>query len=325
MNNIAILLSTYNGEKYILDQLNSLEDQSYPHFDLFIRDDASKDQTLQIIEKFKSNSQLNIIILPTENNLGAKNSFQSLLTYTVQYKKYQYFMFCDQDDVWFKDKVLLSYQKIQKLKDTCGTEKPLLVYTDLQVVDENLNILGKSLWQDFNLDPKNNSLNYMAMQCNVTGCTMIFNHALVKGSLPFTSAAIMHDYWIAMLATSLGHIDYLNQQTIAYRQHSHNVSGGADKFNFSYISQKAMKFFDPNEFHEVLGRQIIQSESFLLKYKNNLSNDKIEILEAITKLPSVSLLKRVYLVVKYKLYKQGFIRNMGLFLWLIKIPSKLIK
>lgn len=322
MNNIAILLSTYNGEAYILDQLESLENQSYLNFDLYIRDDASKDNTLALIKQFQSRSSLSIILLPTDKNLGARDSFQCLLKYSIQSQEYGYLMFCDQDDVWFKDKVLESYEKIQSFDNPL---EPLLIYTDLQVVDENLYILGDSLWHDFNLDPNKKSLNYLAMQCNITGCTMIFNRKLAELSLPFTSDTIMHDYWIALVASGMGQVNYLNKSTIAYRQHGSNVSGGADKFNFTYISQKALKIFNADEFYQVLGRQIIQSKSFLLQYRDQLSNENIEILEAISALESVSLIKRIALVIKYKLYKHGIIRNIGLFLWIIKMPSGLKK
>ena len=322
MNNIAILLSTYNGEAYILDQLRSLGNQSCLNFDLYIRDDASNDNTVTLIKQFQSRSNLSITLLPTDKNLGARDSFQCLLKHSVQSQKYEYFMFCDQDDVWVKDKVLESYEKMQCFDNPLES---LLIYTDLQVVDENLNILGDSLWHDFNLDPNKKSLNYLVMQCNITGCTMIFNRKLAELSLPFTSDAIMHDYWIALVASAMGHIDYLNKPTIAYRQHGSNVSGGADKFNFTYITQKALKFFNVDEFYQVLGRQIIQSKSFLLQYHDQLSNENIEILEAITTLQSVSLLKRVILIMKYKLYKHGAIRNIGLFLWIIKMPSGLKK
>ena len=319
MNTIAILLSTYNGEKYIIDQLRSLEKQSYPYFDLYIRDDASSDSTLQLITNFISKSSLNITILPTKNNLGAKNSFEFLLKNSLQAKQYEYFMFCDQDDVWFTDKVLQSYEKIQQLETKFSSLKPMLIYTDLQVVDENLNILGDSLWNDFHLNPKKNSLNFLAMQCNITGCTMMFNRKLAELSLPFPTEAIMHDYWVGMVASSLGQMDYLDKATISYRQHGNNVSGGADKFNLKYITYKASKFFNNDEYYEVLGRQIIQSESFLLQYKSYLPEDKIDILKAMISFQSVSFLKKITLMKKYQLYKQSTIRNIGLILWFIKM------
>lgn len=325
MNTISILLSTYNGEKYIIEQLTSLENQSYSYFDLYIRDDASTDNTIKLIKEFQSQSTLSITLLSTEKNLGARDSFEYLLKYGVQTQQYEYFMFCDQDDIWFKDKVLQSYDKIQRFEEQFSDAEPLLIYTDLQVVDENLNILGNSLWKDFNLDPEKNSLNYLAMQCNITGCTMIFNRKLAELALPFTPDTIMHDYWIALVASTMGHINYLDKPTIAYRQHGSNVSGGADKFNFTYISQKALKIFNADEFYQVLGRQIMQSKSFLLQYHDHLSKENMEILKAITALQSVSLLKRITLVIKYKLYKHGTIRNIGLFLWIIKMPSGLKK
>ncbi len=325
MHKIAILLSTYNGEKYIIEQLKSLEEQSYSDFDLYIRDDASSDNTLQHIENFNFKSNMHITLLPTKNNLGAKNSFEVLLKNSLQSRHYEYFMFCDQDDVWFVDKVLRSYKKIQQLGKMFTGKNPLLIYTDLQVVDENLNILGNSLWNDFHLDPKKNALNFFAMQCNITGCTMMFNRKLAELSLPFPTEAIMHDYWVGMVASSFAQMDYLNQSTIAYRQHENNVSGGADKFNLKYILHKASKFLNNDEYHAILGRQILQVESFLTQYRKYLPNDKIRTLEAIISLERVSFFQKVLLIKKYQLYKQSTIRNIGMILWFIKMPSGLKK
>ena len=159
------------------------------------------------------------------------------------------------------------------------------------------------------------------MQCNITGCTLMFNQKLAALALPFSAKAIMHDYWVGMVASSLGHMDYLDKPTIAYRQHGNNVSGGADKLNLGYIIQKASKIFNHNEYYEVLGRQIMQAESFLYQYRDHLSKDKIEILEAIASLPSVSFFKKIILMKEFQLYKQSTVRNIGMILWFIRMPS----
>jgi hypothetical protein len=163
------------------------------------------------------------------------------------------------------------------------------------------------------------------MQCNITGCTMIFNRKLANLSLPFPKGAIMHDFWVALVAAGLGQMDYIQHTTIAYRQHGNNVSGGADKFNVSYIIQKASKIFDINEYNQVLGRQIVQAKSFLNQYRKQLTDEKIKILEAMISLQSSSFLEKIVLMKRYRLYKQNTIRNLGLLIWFLKISSGLKK
>jgi glycosyltransferase involved in cell wall biosynthesis len=318
-NILAVVLSSYNGEKYIKEQLVSLQNQSYTSFDLFIRDDASRDNTLKIIEEFKDSSSLHVNLLKADKNIGALRSFEVLLKMVLEYPQYETIMLCDQDDIWLEDKIKLSLDAFINFENSVKKDIPLLLYTDLFVVDENLTTLSSSFWKYFNLNPSNNSLNSLIVQCNVTGCTMIFNKTLASLALPFSDATVMHDHWLGLVATSMGEISYIDKSTIKYRQHSTNVSGGADHFGVSYILKKALKYFNSDEFYQVLGRQIEQAKAFLDLYGTKLSHKDYELLSAFISLEKLSLASRIKTVMKYKLYKHGLIRNIGLFMWLLKM------
>ena len=318
-SSIAVLLSTYNGEKYLTEQLESLEAQRFRAFDLFIRDDGSSDRTREYIKQFQARSNLSIVLLESQENVGAIKSFELLLRRALEVKQYDYFMFCDQDDVWFSNKVEISFGAIEKLQQRYGKEQMLLVYTDLEVVDEHLHLLSKSFWRYFHLDPAKNCCSHIAMQCNVTGCTMIFNRALATAALPFAAECTMHDHWIALVASSFGVIDYVDDATIAYRQHQSNVSGGAPEFNFAYIITKALKYAKEGEFHEVLGRQIAQVEALIVRYEPLYTSHCFEVFHAMRQLREVSLFQRIRTIVQYRLFKHGWVRNVGLLLWLIKM------
>jgi glycosyltransferase involved in cell wall biosynthesis len=320
-NKIVVLLSSYNGEKYILEQLYSLENQSYQFFDLYIRDDVSTDGTLDLIRQFKSQSSLSITLLDASENVGALRSFEILLREALTCGDYKYFMFCDQDDVWLESKVYLTFHAFIELQINYFEDEPTLLYTDLQVVDDKLRILAPSFWNYFNLDPSNNSTNYLAMQCNVTGCTMIFNRPLALLALPFSDKTIMHDHWMGLVAATMGRIHYLDKATILYRQHGSNISGGAQHFGIKYIVKKALKYFSTSEFDEVLGRQIEQSRAFLNAYGTLLAEKEKATLEALVSLEDSSLPTRTKTVLKFRLYKHGFIRNIGLFMWLLKMRT----
>ena len=130
----AILLATYNGEKFLREQLDSLLQQTYSDWTLYIHDDGSTDSTKEIIKEYEQKYE-NITMLRYPSQKGAKNNFMSLL----ERVEANYYLFCDQDDVWRKDKVEKEMARMMVLeKDFPG--KPVLVFSDLYVVDINLNI-----------------------------------------------------------------------------------------------------------------------------------------------------------------------------------------
>ena len=135
INQIDILLATYNGESYLSSQLDSIINQSCDNWKILIRDDGSKDRTLEIIEWYtkKYNNQI-FLIEDEKKNLGVCGNFSELLNHSHA----DYAMFCDQDDIWFKNKIKITFQKMKEMENTYGSDCPILVHTDLMVVDKNL-------------------------------------------------------------------------------------------------------------------------------------------------------------------------------------------
>ena len=154
MSKILILLSTYNGEKYLKVQLDSLFSQSYKNFKLIARDDGSSDKTLEILKYY------DIELLSSNENIGVKSSFETLLKYAFENSDADYFMFCDQDDVWNQDKVELTFQKMYEMEELYKNT-PILVHTDLEVVDENLHTINPSFMKLQILHEKKNRLIYL--------------------------------------------------------------------------------------------------------------------------------------------------------------------
>ena len=230
MDKIAILMATYNGEKYIREQLDSLLGQSYRNFKIYVRDDGSADETVEIIREYQSRYP-DFIVLVTDNTLhrGARDSFMYLLSQV----KARYYMFCDQDDVWLKDKIAVSFAKLRELEGK-SPEKPIMVHTDLRVVDEDLKMIYNSLWRwaGFNVD-LNKHFNYTVIGNVFTGCTMIFNRIARDIALPIHPKSSMHDEWIGLLVAKNGVVDNIKEQTILYRQHGKNVCSIGEKKDFS--------------------------------------------------------------------------------------------
>ena len=307
VNRIAVLLTSYNGDTYITELLYSLENQGYNNFDLFIRDDGSSDQTLKQIHDFLSKSKLSITVLPKGNNLGASQNFAYLLQYTLKHNDYDYFMFCDQDDVWLPDKIAYTMKGMEKAEASYPA-KPILVHTDLQVVDENLDIREESYWSYQNIDPSYDQLNHLLVQNVITGCTVMINRPLAKAALPVPKNVIMHDWWLGLIAAAGGEIVCLPKSTIKYRQHGSNDIG-ASAFNLSTIMKNARSLISIS-----LNKYIIQAQSFLYYHSDILDPKQKRMLEAFVSIENIPWYKGKMILLKYKILKQHWIRNVGLLL-----------
>ena len=235
---IDILLATYNGEKYLREQIDSLLNQTLQDFKIIVRDDGSSDNTLSILNDYKNKHNDKFILVNDKlGNLGSTKCFMSLL----EYSKSEYIMFCDQDDVWLPTKVAISFNKIKALVKPQNYLKPLLVFTDLILSDQNLKKNSESLWKYQKLNPNiAKKWKYLVAQNVITGCTIIMNKAAKEASLPMPkelSKIMIHDQWIGINVSKYGEIDFINDATILYRQHSNNLEGGQN-FNFNYILNK---------------------------------------------------------------------------------------
>jgi len=296
---VSVLISTYNGERYLKEQLKSLFLQTFKNIQIIVRDDFSNDATLGILSKF------DVKLLNSDKNIGTNRSFSLLLKYALEYTDSQYFMFCDQDDIWDSTKVENTLAQMQELESNYG-DIPLLVHTDLVVVDEKLQIINNSFMKYQNLNGESNNFNELLVQNTITGCTVMINRKLALLANPIPCEAKMHDIWLGLVASKFGKIYYIPSTTIKYRQHSKNTIG-ATSFNIKYIMAKVKS-------NNVLDQDILQAEIFLKRYRKVLDKDSIEILEEFISIKSKSFLEKRKILLKYKLLKQGLIRNIGLLL-----------
>lgn len=221
MSQIDIIMATYNGEKFIEAQIDSLLNQTYQNWHLMVRDDGSIDQTVYILKTYKKQFPDKISILESKEHLGACLNFGELLKHSTA----DYVMFCDQDDIWLPEKIKVSFNGILHLEDKYGKEKPLLLFTDLTVVDKDLTVMAKSFWGYEKINPDNTTVNRLLVQNVVTGCTSIINKKLKSLSVPVPPEAIIHDWWIALVASVFGHTDYNSVPMVLYRQHGQNDVG----------------------------------------------------------------------------------------------------
>ena len=213
---VCIILSTYNGKKYVCQQLDSIF-QSAEDMDIFlyVRDDGSKDDTIQILEEYGKKNNVEIKIDAGEN----AGSARSFLLAIRNCPKADYYAFCDQDDVWLPKKIATAVKQIG------DTEQPILWCSDYQVTDANLNvILPSALKQPIQDDVKSMFYN------NVPGCTMVFNWALMQKMRMIEISEIrMHDIMAMNVALITGEIYFEKNPFVLYRQHGDNVLGYSHK------------------------------------------------------------------------------------------------
>lgn len=219
---VAICLSTYNGAEYLSEQMDSLLVQTCQNWTLWIRDDRSTDNTLSIVQDYIKRCPRKIILITdTLGQLGPALSFGRLL----EAADGDYFMFCDQDDVWMPDKVEQTLKTMKKAESDYS-DKPILVHSDLTVVDSKLNIIAKSLWTYQKLLPSiGDDVGKIIIKNVVTGCAMMINRKAKEVSIPIPQEAVMHDWWIAIQTAYHGKIIPLPTPLMYYRQHQHNRLG----------------------------------------------------------------------------------------------------
>lgn len=227
MNKIAILLSTYNSSKYIKEQIDSIIKQTNTEWFLYIRDDCSTDNTVEIIKDY-SFRYSNIYLFNTvKENIGPCKSFLWLLEKVES----EYYMFCDHDDIWIQNKIEISFKIMKELEEKYSKQRPILVHSDMKVVDSSLNLIADSFWKYTGLHHTWSSFNNFSGGNCVNGCTMIINEQAKKVSLINSIYATIHDVWVSLrVSYSNGIIYYISEPTVLYRQHCNNVVG-AQKFN----------------------------------------------------------------------------------------------
>ena len=213
---IHILLSTYNGEQFLAEQIQSIQNQTVQDWKLLIRDDGSRDRTREIIQEFVAqDSRIHWINENESKNLGVIKSFHNL----AQFEEADVYFFSDQDDVWLPQKLELSLAEARKYP----AEMPLMVYMDLTVVNQDLEVLSNSMIRSQS-GHANTELVQELTENTVTGGVAMVNHALIQ-LWNQTEDILMHDWYLALLATAFGKLVYIDQPGELYRQHEHNVLG----------------------------------------------------------------------------------------------------
>jgi len=284
MARVQILLSTFNGERYLPQQIQSLLDQDYSEIDILVRDDGSEDGTREVLARYARTSRLTVVL---GENLGVVRSFLELLR--MSGPAVDYVALCDQDDVWLPDKI----SRAVSFLETTDGERPVVYASRVSVVDEQLRLRHLSRKPTRPL-----GLGNALVENLLTGCTTVLNRAardLIVARLP--EFAFVHDWWIYLVMSACGEIRYDFESRILYRQHAQNAIGVTSGFVGKW-SRRASRFLQRKE---SIARQVGE---FRRLFADRLSQEQLEIVRLVETAPE-SFGRRLALARSRRVYRQS--------------------
>lgn len=293
MKKVQVLLSAYNGEHYISEQIQSILNQTHAAVSILIRDDGSTDKTMELLDQWVTThpDKINLI---KGTNVGVVSSFFELLR--AADAEADYYCFCDQDDVWLDHKV---ENAITRLNSSVHTEVPAMVFTPTYLTDDELN--PKGIWPK---PPAQKPSFFNALYENIAiGATITMNQSARKLFMYSKSVnsekVLMHDWWFYLLVSAFGTVIYDNTPSMLYRQHSKNVVGGSNSIVGKFKSKWA-------SFRRHTGRDLLhkQASEFDRIYGSRLTGVQKEQLMLFLA-PRTSFIDRLQYARKSKLYRQS--------------------
>lgn len=310
---VLILLATFNGARFLKELLRSIERQTHNNWSLLVRDDLSTDATVEILLNFSSKHPGRVKLVEASENIGSKKNFSSLFeNITCD----QYIMFCDQDDVWLDSKIELSLGKIKSLEQVFGNATPILVHTDLKVVDEGLSLSAPSFWKCQGLDPrKSKKLNFLLCQNYITGCTVMLNRSLAVKTKSIPSLSIMHDYWISLVCVCFGVVEFIDEAPILYRQHRNNEIGAKPRSLYALLKKLLglLRGEGWEDYQRNMFATLSQAKCFLDIYYDDLPDKERSVIEAYLGLPRQTFFQKRALLFKHRFFKSNVVSNLAHF------------
>lgn len=226
---ISIALCTYNGETYLREQLNSFLQQTLVPYEVVACDDSSSDATIEILEEFSRTAPFQVRIFRNERNLGVIKNFSKAASLCTG----EYVAFSDQDDIWLSDRLEACFNKMQIAEQEYGTDIPLLIHSDLYLMDSKNQMIASSYHKILGVRHVDaEPLKPLLVRNFVLGCTCLCNKVLIKESLPFPDVIVNHDGWCAFIAASRGKILFIPEPKVLYRHHGSNVTAWSKSFSY---------------------------------------------------------------------------------------------
>ena len=309
--NIAILLATYNGSKFIEAQIESIiaNDNYNLISKIVVTDDGSTDNTVELVKKYK-----NVLFIEnTSTEHGPSANFFNGLKYC---KGMDYVFFCDQDDIWFNKKISIFVENIPKL----NKDFPGVIYSDLKLIDSAGRYMGKTFFENESI-PYNWSckINHLYLQNCAPGCSMLINSNAVNRIVDtYSNQIVMHDWWVLLFASLYKNVVVIPECTAGYRQHDSNAVGATKKL--SLLSIPSIFTRSRNNLKKVVLQLNLFERSLSIDEINVLTQKEIKIMKYIVSLnKTATFMSRMKLIFCFARYKSSIVRDVVTRLFFINI------
>ena len=304
---ISIALCTYNGERYLGDLLDSLCAQETRPVELIVCDDSSTDSTLQLIYSFKHTAPFDVRVLVNRKHQGVIRNFERALSAC----RGEYIALCDQDDVWKPDKLKKLLTLVEQMETESG-HGPYFVHSDVDLVDSKLDKTGISFLEHQGLKPPEKyQYKTLIAQNYIPGCSTLFSRDLLDYALPIPETAVMHDWWLALIASMAGEIRYEPSRTVLYRQHDANVLGSEARFSMATLR----KIIAIRPALEIIKNNFTASAAQAIAATERLASKNVQIPDTVSSYVDslqTSRLKSLTSVLSGKAGRANFLRNISL-------------
>lgn len=295
---ITIVMCTYNGKRFLQEQLDSIAQQTFQNWKLLVSDDGSSDQTLELIQQFSDRYPAGKVLVFQGPKSGFAKNFLSALSRPQL--DTPYIAFADQDDVWLSDKLERAFNTLESLDQ----QEPLLYASRTCFVDEHNDVLGKST-----LFSKAPSFYNALVQSIGGGNTMLFNQAALRLVLRYTNGAaiISHDWWLYILVSAFSGVTvYDPRPTVLYRQHGNNLMGMNTGLRQKWHRIRLLLAGDFRKWNEC-------HIAILSQYRDSMSKDALVVFDAFVKARKCRLFGRLFWMYRSGVYRQTFLGNLGIF------------
>lgn len=308
---VHIVLPVHDGRPYLAEQVRSLQAQTHESWRLWVRDDGSTDGSAAVVRELAGTDSRIRLHEPDGRRLGATRSFAWLLERLPA--DATYVMLCDHDDRWLPQKIERSLEAMRAEEEE--SPGPVLVHTDLVVVDRDLRVVHPSLWEYQRIVPQPATLRRLLANNTVTGCTVLVNRPLLEGLGTIPPEASHHDRWMALVAAVCGRVVSVEEPTVLYRQHGRNTVGASDLRGGSpgALLRKALSPARMNDFRRSLVSGAREAAVLLERYGEELSRAERVFLEDYARFPEQGLLGRKLqaLRLRRRLPEFGFLRTLA--------------
>lgn len=300
---VHIVLATYNGERFLREQMDSVLAQTYENITVEVCDDGSTDGTVAMIREYVAqDDRVKLHVNP--QNLGYVKNFLE----GVKRCQAPYVMLCDQDDIWQSDKVEKTLRAMQEAEKNM-VQKPVLIFTDaVNFNSETGEELG-FFHETSHLDVKKVDTAHLFMENKCIGCTMMMNRAITPYLEELPEEIRVHDWWLALICSHFGAIQYVPEATLCYRQHEGNQIGGS-----SYTGYLKKRLAHIREQRKALLQTYRQGAAFVRVFGERMDRQQRLVADKFAGMEQTGFFGRRYRILRYGYKKSGWFRNIGLFL-----------